>query len=237
VLPRRAAPAATDDELSDAQTATAHNQPSNHGYENEKLIQAFQSRYIRLRLHGTRLPRGYTVTLRLPRQNDRTKQPRAPAFKCRRTDPAKMALKTRKAPSSTDSGSDADAISPIMLSPKRQHRRKRHHDDQAQLESNEQKTNDATTAAAASEEENEDATIRANNAYTGATNSIGSIHQRNWYMSLDRANSGFVKRGGRWVRGGGDEDGNGTGRLSGEVLKDEGVEGFVGRGLWRGILK
>jgi hypothetical protein len=44
--------------------------------------------------------------------------------------------------------------------------------------------------AFASDEESE--TIRRTNAYPGATNDIGSVHQRKWYLSLDRHSSGFT---------------------------------------------
>jgi len=52
-------------------------------------------------------------------------------------------------------------------------------------------SDDPTALASDGEEET---TIRANNAYTGATNDIGSIHQRRWFLSLDRTGSGFVKK-------------------------------------------
>lgn len=105
--------------------------------------------------------------------------------------------------------------------------------------------------------EDTDAAIRANNAYPGASNSIGSVHQRRWYLSLDRVGSGFVKRGGGWVRRDAEarakQEGEGrgfepffvmgreeersvlTGRLGGDVLKDEGVEGFVCRKGWKAV--
>jgi len=103
-------------------------------------------------------------------------------------------------------------------------------------------------AALASEGENEgeDATIRANNAYPGATNTIRSIHQRHWFLSLDRKNSGFRKRrNGRWeggwesffVKGRDEERSVVTGRLADDVMSDEGVERFVGRKMWRPILE
>ncbi|KAL2755088.1 hypothetical protein ACRALDRAFT_1064811, partial [Sodiomyces alcalophilus JCM 7366] len=38
----------------------------------------------------------------------------------------------------------------------------------------------------------ESAQVRATNAYPGAENSIGSVHQRKWFLSLDRAACGFV---------------------------------------------
>lgn len=42
--------------------------------------------------------------------------------------------------------------------------------------------------------EMEDEQVRLTNAYPGASNTIGSVHQRRWYLSLDRVGSGFVKR-------------------------------------------
>ncbi|KAI5927260.1 DNA polymerase ligase-domain-containing protein [Camillea tinctor] len=104
-----------------------------------------------------------------------------------------------------------------------------------------------------SSEGQEQARVRATNAYAGATNSIGSVHQRRWFVSLDRAGSGFARRKGEgkvvWERDGGDGKGGGegeegsrmaypfyvrgveversvvTGRLGAEVLRDEGVVG------------
>lgn len=106
------------------------------------------------------------------------------------------------------------------------------------------------------EAEEEYARIRRDNAYPGATNSIGSVHQRRWYLTLDQANSGFVhdrspsgdkgywKRGiaGEWfaaffVRGPEYERSVATGRLSEEVMADEGVDGFVARKMWRPIIE
>jgi hypothetical protein len=106
----------------------------------------------------------------------------------------------------------------------------------------------------------EDDMVSRTNAYPGAENTIGSVHQRRWFLSLDRAGSGFVKsrEGGRtvWVRGeesGKGEDGDRwrfpfvvrgsehersvvTGRLGDEILRDEGVTDFVHRKGWRPIL-
>lgn len=104
--------------------------------------------------------------------------------------------------------------------------------------------------------EEEDAQVRRTNAYPGAANTIGSVHQRSWHLSLDKASSGFVRGGeGRWVRA--DERGKGrergfeafyvrgreversvvTGRGAGEVCADEGVVGFVWRKGWRAVLE
>lgn len=50
----------------------------------------------------------------------------------------------------------------------------------------------AAAAAANASDDSSDETIRLNNAYPGATNTINSIHQRKWYLSLDRELSGFT---------------------------------------------
>jgi hypothetical protein len=112
-----------------------------------------------------------------------------------------------------------------------------------------------TTAIANASDSDEPEIIRTNNAYTGATNSIGSVHQRHWFMALDRINSGFLRATsgdskGNWISSG---PGRGfetfyvqgaeiersiiTGRISDEVMRDEGVEGFKGRGGWRAVLE
>lgn len=126
----------------------------------------------------------------------------------------------------------------------------------------------------------EDEQVRRTNAYPGAANTIGSVHQRRWYASLDREACGFVRhrRGGRVVWepstsssssggatgsssssnsrcGGAPGDGDAgrlsfpfyvrgveversvvTGRLGADVLRDEGVVGYVSRKGWRPVL-
>jgi len=110
-----------------------------------------------------------------------------------------------------------------------------------------------------------DLEIQHNNAYPGSSNTIGSIHQRRWWLSLDRTASGFQLDVNK--KDNGDQKGNGrgssantwvrsrmagqgfpfyvygpeiersvvTGRLGGDVLDDEGVV-FVARRGWRAIL-
>lgn len=106
--------------------------------------------------------------------------------------------------------------------------------------------------------EQEDEKIRLTNAYPGATNSINSIYQRTWYLSMDRQASGFVpqkhKMGTKeWVQQQDGESSLGfepffvrgkeiersvvTGRLAEEVMSDEGVKGYVGRRGWRPVLE
>lgn len=218
----------TDDELSDVDldvegTTETHS---------EKLFAGFQERKLRLRLKGTRLPKGYTISLRLPSANDRKSQPSKPRRKRRRVDPSKVAP-----PQSTDSENESGSGNTNTPG----------------SEAVPSDTNDATNeqiedTALASEAEDEDDTIRSNNAYTGATNTIGSVHQRHWFLSLDRKNSGFcrVRSGpdeGRWagesesfvVLGREVERSVVSGRSADEVMEDEGVKKFIGRKMWRPI--
>jgi hypothetical protein len=225
VLPYRETPKTrtTDDELSDseAQVREASCVP-----ESERLFADFKSRHIRLRLHGTRLPQDYTISLRLPSNNNRSGQPEKPKHKRRKVGPSKV---LRPAALLTDSEADTPESEPGFSTS--------HTDAQANA-----------AAAVASEDEYEVAAIRSNNAYTGATNTIGSVHQRHWYLSLDRENSGFHKARsgideGRWVGerdafvvlGRDIERSVVSGRLADEVMSDEGVEMFQRRKIWRAI--
>lgn len=223
----------TDDDLDHAPITVDQTQQA-------KLRDAFQKRKIKLRLHGTRLPTGYTVSLRLTKDNYRSEQPGRPSRKRKRKAPSKheprLLDNTNKEHGSTCSRN---------------------------LERDIAKLDDA--AAVASDDEDE--SIRANNAYVGATNDVGSVHQRRWFLSVDRRASGFaaVKRkassgfvqtsweqtteeklingmvGGasgfeRFVVGGRDTERSVvTGRLAREILVDEGVVGYIPRGLWRPI--
>jgi hypothetical protein len=69
----------TDDELSDFEVDAQDTLQTN----SEKLFAGFQGRHLRLRLHGTRLTKGYTISLRLPSANDRKAQPGKPHFTTR----------------------------------------------------------------------------------------------------------------------------------------------------------
>lgn len=103
-----------------------------------------------------------------------------------------------------------------------------------------------------------DEEIRLQNAYPGATNSINSIHQRKWFLSLDRRASGLTRaqdpKTGRQIwRRADDEDRGGpgftkfhvlgrehetsvlTGRKAAEIARDEGLISFRPRGGWIGI--
>ncbi|KAJ4313562.1 hypothetical protein N0V94_006886 [Neodidymelliopsis sp. IMI 364377] len=190
----------------------------NGEHENEKLIRAFESHHIRLRLHGTRLPKNYTITLRLPSNNDVSK---APASRRRKRGPI---VHTSRRPSNT-------------------------------LESNSDSNSDPNPQPTPLDTDSEDDVLtRRHNAYPGSHNTVGSIHQRRWFVLLDRRSSGFViNEIGTWVqrrlqdgevaegferfvvRGRDWERSVVTGRLAAEVQSDEGCGEFVGRGGWVGI--
>lgn len=229
ILPRKIAanhplsPQTTDNDSEPNKPSTFASPKLDTRHENEKLIEAFQSRYVRLRLHGTRLPKGYTVTLRLPSANDIGKSASAVFGKRKR----RVQTKQPKRLVHTDSEPETD------LAP----------------ETSQDDVNSGQEEGLDTDEE-EDLETRKNNAYPGATNSIGSIHQRNWYMTLDRRSSGFVpKKSGIWerdrgvgfdpfyVRGRDFESSVVTGRLAAEVESDEAVEGFVGRAGWVAITR
>ncbi|KPI39590.1 uncharacterized protein AB675_3439 [Cyphellophora attinorum] len=221
--------------------------------EPDRLASAFSSRKIRLRLHGTRLPKGYTLYIRLTKENDRSQQPKAPAFKRRRRAPdvdksSRAAKASTPLTSSSSSSEDERSLSPDRPSDSTDntqatrnstHRRLRRNvsslerraspppqishvaiakttDDKPQhsepveakppiVEQHSPSGRPDTThahgdevsaalksAADDRENEREQEQIRLQNVYPGATNSVNSIHQRKWYLSLDRTLSGFV---------------------------------------------
>ncbi|CAK3770267.1 Hypothetical predicted protein [Lecanosticta acicola] len=214
----------TDDELSDVDIDQEQSTISESG----KLFKAFQSRHIRLRLHGTKLPQDYTIALRLPSANNRAAQPERPSRKRRRVDPTKAAK--RSASLINSDSEEAEDVSTSIG------------------ETEYAGTEGGDLATGIASEDEEDATIRANNAYPGSSNTIGSIHQRHWFLTLDRAYSGFhkVRAGsdagcwvGNWeafyVQGRDHERSVVTGRTADDIMADEAVEKFVGRKMWRPI--
>lgn len=223
-MPHHTRPAlqTTDDDSDASSSGPASKRTANpHVHENDKLIEAFQTRYIRLRLNGTRLPENYTVSLHLPSTN--ANQPSNPDHKPRR----------RRKPKEPKMSSKIQAID-------------------SETDATTHKSKDAEPGSLEIDtDDDEDVQTRAQNAYPGSTNSIGSVHQRRWYMTLDRRSSGFVKSAsGPWVRGG--DRGQGfepvyvrgrdfersvvTGRLAREVEGDEGLEGYRGRAGWVGVM-
>lgn len=210
----------TDNELSDTNEDVQDVESS----ESERLFSSFQASHIRLRLHGVRLPENYTISLRMTKDNrhlhaaNKKEAVRRPNKRLRRTMPSTVA---QTAFESTESDSDTIDNGGIQTPP------------------------DYGDSSAADILSDDDETIRANNAYTGATNTIGSIHQRHWFLSLDKKNSGFTKTDGDWlgdaapfyVMGRDYERSVVTGRTADEVMEDEGVAKFIGRKMWRPIIE
>ncbi len=219
---------------------------------------------MKLRLHGTRLPRGYTISMRLPPySNVNEKRPSLGRKRRRRrshthSSPTTLAEDGTTSEDFEPGSSPARGRSPGTSSP-------------------------AAYKRAASAD-NEDEQTRLTNAYPGASNSIGSVHQRQWFLTFDRVNSGFVRttsmvagnsskspppnqspsRRTQWVRnvaaaakikkGSKGEDGYTgfepfyvmgpniersvvTGRTAADVMADEGVTGWVGRKGWKPALE
>jgi len=201
----------------------------------------YLKRKIRLRLHGTRLPPNYTIILRQDKTTHQTPF-RMPQKRRRRARP-----KVQSQPTLTSS--DSSPSSPPSPSYKPPDQPSTTH------KSNPEPPESSTKAD--SDDDKAEHQIRLNNAYPGSTNTIGSIHQRRWFITLDRVNSGFEYQSGKkmwirkkdpdtgglmgfepfYVRGPEKERSVVTGRLGSDVLKDEGVQGFTPRRGWRPVLK
>lgn len=258
--------------------------------EQEKLHHAFQNRKIRIQLHGTRLPYDYVLNLRLTTQEDaagRAKADRKPTTRRRRRPAIQKPQDLLPPPMTSSSDNDSDSSVPptgdnTKTGLSKRKRRPPKSDGGTEVEEDDavlEPVEEAKAGISAMEKELrelEDEAVRRTNAYIGATNTINSVHQRKWYLSLDRVACGFVKkrRQGRvaWeqneaVGGTGQEEHQGqdydegdkttthrlqypfhvkgseversvvTGRKGADVLKDEGVDGFVPRKGWKAVLK
>jgi DNA polymerase ligase (LigD)-like protein len=221
--------------------------------EQEKLHEAFRQRKIRIRLDGTRLPRPYVLNLRLTKTEDaegrvKAKKSAERGRRRRRGGRGKEVEETSSEEEEVVEDEELDAAVPEGQQP-----------GEEEVKGASAPT-EMTDEMRRELEEQEDAQVRATNAYVGADNSIGSVHQRKWFLSLDREASGFVrtaKKGQKviWTReGDGEAEGARlhypfyvrgpeaersvvTGRLAADVLRDEGVRGFIGRKGWRPVLR
>ncbi|KAL7811890.1 hypothetical protein V8C26DRAFT_408214, partial [Trichoderma gracile] len=296
VLPRRSKHAPPEDPSSPPSEASplpsplqqspSHPHPHPRPQETAQslLHAAFQTRKIRLRLHGAKLPDPYVINLRLTKSEDaagRSRGLRTRAVGTRRRRGRTARVRPREPETSSDSScsssdGDDDGLNLIEGEDNSKHSRHRANQD----------------APSVSEEhlQEQDAQVRLTNAYHGASNTIGSVYQRKWYLSLDRRASGFTekrRRGGRslweppphppssssspptpaaaaaasslsssilptadddpepgpsrlsypfYVRGPRFERSVVTGRLAEDVLRDEGVTGFVPRKGWMPVL-
>ncbi|KAL8730515.1 MAG: hypothetical protein Q9181_004632 [Wetmoreana brouardii] len=224
----------TDNELSDDSSEEESYTPGRS--DNEQLHQAFRNRKIRIRLCGTRLPPDYTLSMRLLTSNNRHEQPKKPVRKRRR----KASESEDRHRQTTREASVGEAV------------------PQDDVEMASSPVDASRTAYEREIEEQEDQQVHLSNAYPGAVNSINSIHQRKWYLSMDRYTSGFIpevqsdgtrkwvkRREGNvllgfepfYVRGRDHETSVVTGRTADEVMRDEGVGGFAGRKGWRAVLE
>ena len=176
------------------------------------------------------------MSIRLLTSENRHEQPAKPSRK-RRRKPSAVRRLTRETPPTSDLDDDEEVPE--------------HHNNSMDV---------AVSALEREIAELEDEEVRLSNAYLGATNNIGSIHQRRWYLSMDRYASGFCplpvesrSLGGKrvWTRRREGERLLGfepffvmgrelersvvTGRTADEVMADEGVHDFKGRNGWRPV--
>jgi hypothetical protein len=237
ILPRRSKHAPRADPSSQDSSA------SEGRTQQELLEEAFHNRKIRIQLHGAKLPETYVLNMRLTRMEDaegRAKSRRGPSRKRRRI---------RLAEPETSSESD--------------HQTDEEEEDSVVVRGKEIKGSNAS-ARDTELQELEDAEVRRTNAYPGASNSIGSIHQRKWYLSLDREACGLQERreAGKttWqipcvpeptcqtgnamqrlrfpfhVRGVEHERSAVTARTGEDIMRDEGVGKFARRKGWVPVL-
>lgn len=248
ILPRRSKYAPAIDPSSQQSSQSSHHEPET---QQQLLHDAFQNRKIRLQLHGTRLPEPYVIYLRLTKSEDvegRQKANRPPG-KRRRRKPSETPIVE------TDSSSDDQEDSADN-----------NDDDDGDFVTDQNEASESVTEVSPEDRELrelEDQQVRLTNAYPGAINSIGSIHQRRWYLSMERIASGLIdRRDGRrvpwhlpatsketgvtsnpraslpfYVHGRDSERSIITGRLGADILRDEGVQGFVPRMGWSAVLE
>ncbi|KAI0203706.1 DNA polymerase ligase-domain-containing protein [Astrocystis sublimbata] len=195
-----------------SQSSTDDDSDSQQLTEQKKLHTAFAARKIRLQLHGARLPSPYVLNLRLTREEDaagRARSTRVPKTQRRRDAPAAVASRSTrssaKGKKATDYNTGSDSEPDYTSTPSRRSTGKQRHNSLSDADGEEDDIVDAPAEQLKGDEKNISATerelrelddeeVRRTNAYPGATNSIGSVHQRRWYLSLDREASGFVKR-------------------------------------------
>ncbi|KAJ5579885.1 uncharacterized protein N7459_005870 [Penicillium hispanicum] len=233
-------------ETDDSQSKSPSSEPEEELVsDSAKLREAFRNRKIRLRLHGTRLPSDYTVILRMDKGSNFARPiHRGPKRRRKGRQSARTAT-----PAPSTSGSELEVSLPTESQPS---------------EANEASGNPESGPEQGNHSDDDiDFQIRRDNAYPGSSNTIGSIHQRRWFLSLDRENSGFEPKSEfdknsnstkkMWVRklrdtqnpqgfepfyvrGPDIERSVVTGRLGRDVLDDEGVEDFLPRKGWQPVL-
>ncbi|KAG5983519.1 hypothetical protein E4U55_007985 [Claviceps digitariae] len=179
VLPRRSKHAPRADPASQGSSSSSSSSSSSQDHECQQVLlaRAFSSRKIRIRLHGSKLPPNYVLNLRLTSTEDhegRAKRARGPPQKRKRRSRRNEQNSPVKDDDTSDMQEDGDDDKDLV--PKQR-------DNARGISPTERELREL-----------EDAEVIRTNAYPGATNSIGSIHQRKWYLSLDRPASGFAPR-------------------------------------------
>ncbi|KAF3073589.1 hypothetical protein CFAM422_003938 [Trichoderma lentiforme] len=259
ILPRASKHAPTRDPSSPPashQSQSASESPSPSQTAQSLLHAAFQDRKIRLRLHGAKLPDPYVINLRLTKSEDAAGRSRGLRRRAAGTARKRRGRTTRVQPQERETSSSSSSSSGEADG-----------DDGHGLDNEEPIDKPQTEATDdPSLREQQDAQVRLTNAYPGASNTIGSIHQRRWYLSLDRRACGFTekRRRGRsslwepppieespstseqgplrlsfpfYVRGPQFEQSVVTGRRGEDVLRDEGVTTFIPRKGWMPVMK
>ncbi|KAK4084574.1 uncharacterized protein Triagg1_1054 [Trichoderma aggressivum f. europaeum] len=222
------------------------------------LHAAFQDRKIRLRLHGAKLPDPYVINLRLTKSEDAAGRYRGLKTRAAGTARRRRGRTTRVQPQERETSSSSSSSSSSFSSFSGEAG-----DDDGHVLDNEEPRIEANDDPSLSQQQ--DAQVRLTNAYPGASNTIGSIHQRRWYLSLDRRACGFTekRRRGRssmweppsiespsasepgssrlsfpfYVRGPPFEQSVVTGRRGEDVLRDQGVTTFIPRKGWMPVMK
>lgn len=224
VLPRQKdelelpSPQTTDDESDVDEGMTTKARDGKH--ENEKLFESFRSRHIRLRLHGNRLPKDYTITMRLPSNNNISQRPAA------RRRENKPTARSRR-PSHT---SDSDNAPPTTVNV-----------DQDEvpvddLDTDSEEDAQTRTQNAYPGSHNTIGSIHQRRWFalldrqSSGFESVGGKWTRRLLPNGEQGGfEPFVVRG-REV-----EKSVVTGRLARDVESDEGCWGYVGRGGWKSI--
>lgn len=255
ILPRRSkyAPAVDPDSGPSDDEADRASVSASPATQQSLLHAAFRTRKIKIRLHGSKLPDPYVIQIRLTKKQDATGRAKA--------------SRTRKPARRRQGGAKAAKAAKAQLQETSSSSSYEHHDFDAEAvppTNSQLQDKDATFVSELEKElrELEDDEVRRTNAYIGASNSIGSIHHRQWYLSLDRYASGMVPRrqdNGRtmwhfndsttmesgsgtqlsypfYVRGRDHERSVITGRLGADILRDEGVVDFVPRTGWKPVV-
>ncbi|KAH7156321.1 DNA polymerase ligase-domain-containing protein [Dactylonectria macrodidyma] len=183
ILPRKSKHAPSSDPSSPA--TSPHSSPERRpaaaplsSTQQDLLHAAFQNRKIRIRLHGSRLPDPYVLNLRLTKFEDAAGRakgvgtPRTRRRRARKSEPQSQ-------PETSDDEGDDEAVG----------------DNAEDVPSGTDAPAHGEDLSAMEREirELEDEHVRRTNAYPGAENTIGSVHQRRWYLSLDRRACGFVQ--------------------------------------------